>query len=216
MITASDIILRVSTTLNDLGLVRWPEGELLRSINDGQQVILEAKPDLFEVTAPVAVQVGVKQDVPDDCYMLLDVIRVIGALGTVCVPRRIDREVVDRQVPNWMGMETCTVIEHWMQNDNEREHFYVVPPIPVDGHLLELRYAKYPVKVANDTDELSLPEEHINTLYYFCVMRMLEKDEKFSGSPQAARFGQMFAQAMAARGQGDQQAFTARITNEGV
>lgn len=216
MTKASDIITRVETKLNDIGNVRWEIPELINAINDGQQMILEAQPDLFEHSDPVPVQQGSRQAVPADCFLLLDVVELLKFDIWVCTPRRIKREVMDRQSPNWFGMADEDKIWHWLQDNKERKYFYVNPPVVPQDHTLRLRYARYPTTVTSPNSTIDTPPEHINALYYFCMMRSLEKDEKFSGSPQAERYGQMFKAIYNARTEGEAKADVQRTMNEGT
>jgi hypothetical protein len=211
---ASEIIDRVQEKLNDLGNIRWTLPEVIRSINDGQKMILEADPTLFETTASVAVQQGSRQTVPTDCYMLLDVIQQDISGVFVATPRKITKGIMDRQVPGWIGAAIELKVYHWIQNETELDYFYIHPPLTPANQTLRIRYAKYPTAVTAGTSTLSIPDELINALYYFCMMRALEKDEKFAGSAQAARYGQMFAGMFRARKEGDMAAFQQRVVDE--
>ena len=217
MTTAQDIIDRVEEKLNDLGNIRWEVPELIREINDAQALMLEAQPDLYEYTNPsVPVQQGSRQAVPTDCFLLFDVVELQLNGVYVSTPRRIKREVMDRQAPGWMGVAEEDYIWHWLQDDKERQFFYINPPTVTLNQTLRLRYAKYPSEVSDVSDTLDTPPEHINAVYYFCMMRSLEKDEKFSGSPQAERYGQMFKGIFNARTEGEAKADAQRARNEGT
>lgn len=215
MTTAADIIDRVEEKLNDLGNIRWPVPEIIRAINDAQQLILESEPDLFEYSGSVPVQQGSRQSVPNDCFLLFDVVELKKNGVYVSTPRRIKRSVMDRQVPDWMGMAEEDIVWHWLQDEKERKFFYINPPTASLDQTLRLRYAKHPTEVTDSSDTLDTPPEHINSIYYFCMMRSLEKDEKFSGSPQAERYGQMFKGMFNARTEGETKADAQRVANEG-
>lgn len=213
---ASDITQRVLAKLNDLDAVRWPEAEILDAINDGQVIIMESMPDMFEHHADAPVIAGTRQDVPEDCYLLFDV----ESFTDTTQPRnngtltKIDRTIMDRQRPGWLGMRTEKTPEHWIQGDEQRKHFYIVPPVEPAGKTVRLRYARYPVKVNTTEDALSVPDEQINAMYYFVMMRLLEKDEKFSGSPQAERFAGLFSATLAGRQEAEEKSNAKRRVKE--
>lgn len=213
---ASEIIDRLEEKLNDLGNVRWTVEELIRSINDGQKMILEADPSLFEYFDSVPVQQGSRQQVPDDCYLLFDVEELNLSGVFVSTPRKIKKSVMDRQIPGWIGAASGDRIDHWCQEQSETNYFFINPPVTPASHTLRLRYAKYPDPVTSGTDDLSVQDESINGLYYFCMMRCLEKDEKFAGSAQSARFAQMFVGTFGARSQGDTATYIQRAKEEDV
>lgn len=217
-ILASQVISRASRTLNDIGYVRWSEAEMIDAINDAEQAVLEARPDLFEHVATHAMVAGPRQTVPADCYLLLDVLYNVNSAGTpTSNVTLVSRSDLDRCKSDWMMDDPSTQVEHWMQADEERSVFYVYPRQPDAAAQLGnvmLRYAKYPTAISGSGDSLTVRDEMMNPIYYFTVMRMLEKDEKFAGSPQAARFMNLFAATMEVRTQGEERANAARRDRE--
>jgi hypothetical protein len=219
-ILAQSIIERAANTLNDVGQVRWTEDELLDAINDAQLAILEGRPDVFETVGEMTLGAGPRQFVPGDCYLLFDVLYNIDdqSIATSGVTR-VMRSYMDSCRSDWMRSQPSSEVEHWMQDDRERGTFFVYPPQPsqvgAQGQVL-LRYSRFPDLLTAATDELSVTGEMLNAVYYFVVMRMLEKDEKFSGSPQASRFMQLFAQVLAAQTIGEDQHAQFRSAKENV
>jgi hypothetical protein len=218
-ILVSDIITRASRTLLDIGLVRWTEAEMIDSINDAEAAVLEARPDLFEITAFHDLVEGPKQTPPSDCYMLLDVAYNVNQSDTPqSVVTFVKRKDLDMCLSDWMLDDPMTHAAHWMQDDRERRQFYVYPRQPTPpaqlGRVM-LRYAQFPTKVTATTDTLTVGDEMVNPIYYFTVMRMLERDEKFSGSPQARRFMELFAMTMGVRTEGEDAATANRARTEG-
>lgn len=216
MATAVDVLTRVKEKLNDIGSVRWPEAEHYRAIKDAQLAILEALPDLFEVYAYVSTIEGVVQSVPADCYKLFDVVGNANDSDKLISPATlIERSTLDRQRRNWMAMDAANEADHWMQDDRERGQFFIVPGQPSsDRGKLYLRYAKYPDTVSASGDTLDVADEGINAVYNFCMHRALEKDEKFSGSPQAQSYMKKFALFLNARFEADDQAEADRQRRE--
>ena len=206
MATAGDVLTRLQEKLNDLDSIRWPDAEHFRAMNDSQQAILEARPDLFEVFANVDTVAGSEQTVPADCYRLFDVVSNLSAADArVSGVTFITRGVLDRHVRNWMVMDADAEADHWMQDEREYSRFYLVPGQPSSGRgKLELRYAQKPSVITGSGDTLSAGEELINTIYNFCMHRALEKDEKFAGTPTAEAYFGKFAKFIAAKTKADE------------
>jgi hypothetical protein len=220
-ILASDVTERLETTLHDLGAVRWPEVDQWKAIDDAQKALLEARPDLFELTGDVQLRdIGVKQRVPEDCYLVFDITYNLNHLrvpfsGIV----KISRAILDRSYMGWMVAPSSPRMEHWMQDIREKKFFWAYPPVSADPETgqpgwVVMRYAKRPVKVAAAGQELDSPDEMINGVYYFAMTRLLEKDEKFAGSPQAASFLQKYAMVIGAKSQSDADAEASKDANE--
>ena len=223
-ILASDITERLETTLHDLGAVRWPIADQWKAIDDAQNSLLESRPDLFEVTEEVQLRdIGVKQRVPENCFVVFD---ITYNLNTEKIPFsgivKTSRAILDRSYMGWMVAPSSPRMQHWMQDIRERAYFWAYPPVSNDPDtgqpgFVVMRYAKRPTKVADAAQALDSPDEMINGVYYFAMTRLLEKDEKFAGSPQAEMFLQKYAMVIGARTQADSQKSTiAKANEEGV
>lgn len=221
-ILASDITARLETTLHDLGAVRWPTADQWKAIDDAQSALLEARPDLFEVTEDVQLRdTGVRQRVPDDCYVVFDIpynlnFEKVPFSGIV----KISRSILDRAYAGWMTSPASPRMEHWMQDVREKAVFWAYPPVSNDPESGEpgwvvMRYARRPAKVTAATDVLAAPDEMVNGVYYFAMTRLLEKDEKFAGSPQAAMFLEKYAMVIGAKSQSDNESEGIKKVNEG-
>lgn len=220
-ILASEVTERLETTLHDLGAVRWPIADQWKAIDDAQNSLLEARPDLFEVTEDVQLRnIGVKQQTPEDCYLVFDITYNLNHLrvpfsGIV----KISRTTLDRTFAGWMVSNPSPRMEHWMQDVREREFFWAYPPVSEDPETgqpgwVVMRYARRPEKVSDAAQALASPDEMINGVYYFAMTRLLEKDEKFAGSPQAEMFLQKYAMVIGARTKADSQYTTISSENE--
>jgi hypothetical protein len=205
-ILASDVTARLTKTLHDLDAVRWLIPDQWEAIDDAQKSILEARPDLFEVTNDVQLRdTGPKQRVPEDCYLVFDITYNLNHLrvpfsGIV----KISRAIMDRSYMGWMASPASPRMEHWMQDMREKKHFWAYPPVSNDPETgqpgwVVMRYAKRPIPVIDAGQALEAPDEMINGVYYFAMTRLLERDEKFAGSPQADMFLQKYAMTIGAK-----------------
>jgi hypothetical protein len=223
-ILASDVTARLTKTLHDLDAVRWPVPDMWEAIDDAQESLLEARPDLFEVTDDVQLRdTGVKQRVPEDCYLVFDITYNLNHLrvpfsGIV----KISRSILDRSYMGWMVSNASPRMEHWMQDIREKKYFWAYPPVSNDPETgqpgwVVMRYAKRPVVVTATDQALDAPDEMINGVYYFAMTRLLEKDEKFAGSPQADMFLRKYAMVIGAKTEADKQkAAIAKANEDGV
>ena len=215
-VTAGNVWTRLKEKLNDLDAVRWPEDECLRAISDAQVAILEARPDLFETFAYVSTVAGSAQSVPSDCYRLFDVVSNCDATNArVSGLTKVDRYTLDRHKRDWITMTASNEADHWMQDEREWSRFYLVPPQPAtDRGKLEIRYAQFPTTLSSMGSALSLSDEAVNAVYNFCMHRLLEKDEKFAGSPTANAFWDKFVGFIGAKSEADNQHAAQRNSNE--
>lgn len=192
-----------------------------KAIDDAQKSLLESRPDLFDVTGEVQLRdTGVKQRVPENCYLVFD---ITYNLNHLMVPFsgivKISRAILDRSYMGWMVSASSPRMEHWMQDILERKYFWAYPPVSADPETGEpgwvvMRYAKRPVKVTAAGQALDAPDEMINGVYYFAMTRLLEKDEKFAGSPQAEMFLQKYAMTIGAKTKSDSELTTISRANE--
>lgn len=216
--TAQDIIDRVQRTLNDAGAVRWPEPEILDAINDAELALLEARPDLYEETTDFLLSPGNLQVCDATCYRFVDVLYNIDSDGNRGKAITfIKKATLDRQSRAWTtDDDEDTTVRHWTRDEREWKQFYVAPAQPSGtSQKVKIRQSVYPTPITAAGDQLSSPDELRNAIYYFCVTRAFEKDEKFSGSPQAARFQQLFAAFVAVDAEAADQGEKRTGRNEG-
>ncbi|MBP9155851.1 MAG: hypothetical protein KBF48_12975 [Xanthomonadales bacterium] len=134
LITSADIMLRVRDVIQDPSSLRWLEAEGERWLLDAQvkvaSVIPGAGPTGY-VTKALAV--GIEQSITDNgagrtVSRVLDVIcNQTGATrgGTV---RKIAKDQMDEQEPDWPSATASTDVLYWMPHENEPRDFYVQPP----------------------------------------------------------------------------------------
>ena len=77
-LTAQQIIDRAKQTLNDPDAIQWPELELLGYLSDAQRAAVLVKPEVNPVTVCMQVVPGSRQTIPDDGWLLLEVVRNMG------------------------------------------------------------------------------------------------------------------------------------------
>ena len=216
-VLVSSVVSKMRKNLNDIGLVRWDESEHIGAINDALDAILIAAPDLYEDHRNVTLVAGNEQSLPDDGYLLFDVLWNVSAAGVQ--GRRITKvakSALDRARSAWSESGEDSVVRHWAQDKKQKAKYYVAPRQPEsESNKVRIRLARRPVDATEQTDELDTPDEMESAVYYYAMMRMLEKDEKFSGSKQSMAFMQKFSMAVQVRGAGEDAAEATKQQNEG-
>jgi hypothetical protein len=216
---ASEVLRRCKATLNDIGSVRWILSEQIDALNDALEAILIAKPDLFGTLINHSLVAGAKQTIPSDGYTVLDVAYNVSNAGVVGrAITKVKKATLDRQYPSWTlpNTDNDPTVRHWCQDLGERENFYVAPARPEgEAHKVGLRYAKRHATITAAEDSIDGIDEMKSAIYYFCMGRFLEKDEKFAGSKTAQYYNQRFAIMVQVRSIGEDDAEKVEQENEG-
>lgn len=187
-VAAQSVIRRVVDTLQDPTAVRWPTGELVRYLNDGQREIVLYRPDAMVTDATVALEVGTRQSIPAAGAKLIEIVRNTG--GDKRAVRLVNREILDAQVPGWHGMNGSTQILHYIYDPRDPKVFYVYPPA-ASGASLELVYSLLPTDVSVPADgelysavagNISVPDIYANTLQDYILYRAYSKDSEYAGN----------------------------------
>ena len=74
-LTPSNVLTRVSDTLQDSNNTRWTQAELIRYLNDARRELAIYRPDIYAETASITLTAGSKQSIPSDGNKFLDGIR---------------------------------------------------------------------------------------------------------------------------------------------
>lgn len=206
LLTGTDIIERVTDTLQDKDNIRWPRLELLRYINDAQREIVLQRPDASAVTVAVPVQPGsTKQQLPDGGVRLIEVVRNMGVSGSTPgrAVRLTAREVLDAQVPNWHQSPVAPSATHYVF-DIRNPRIYYLYPVPSTTYQVELVYSAAPVDLAAEANTISLDDIYANAIIAFVVMRSYQKDEDYArNADMAGAWGNMFMTSLGTRTQAD-------------
>lgn len=184
---AQDIIRQAAVTLQDAEGVRWPAGELVVYLNDGQRAIVERRPDATATTAAVALVEGARQTLPAAAASLIDIPR--NAAGRKRQITKVDQRILDATVPTWFGGTPATEVKHFMHDAREPRVFLVYPPARA-GVEVELLYAARPADVAQPSGPLAsdvagpcaLGVQWGTALYHFVLFRAYSKDAEFGGN----------------------------------
>ena len=202
-ITAQSVIRRAVETLQDNTSIRWPVGELVRYLNDGQREVVMHRPDALVKNATVTLAAGTRQRLGTGTgaggvgasqfpAKLIEVVRNSG--GNKRPVRLVIREILDAQLPGWHALTGVTDIMHFMFDPRDPLTFYVYPPAAETGAALDVVYGAYPTDVAEPTSgdytavsgNIDLLDIHGNALLDYILYRAYSKDSEYAGNAQRA------------------------------
>ncbi|SEH89736.1 DUF6682 family protein [Paraburkholderia hospita] len=192
-ILAADLITRAGEILLDEEHLRWKVPELLNWINDAARETIVHRPASGSISAALVLGAGTLQALPANAVELLDVVRNLGADGTTPGRsiRRVDRQLLDDQDPDWHSARAKNVIKHYTFDERAPSTFYVYPPA-VAGTKVEAMYSRLPPDVAAEGDSLDMSPEYINALVSYIVFRAMSKDSEYANGQTAALHYQAF------------------------
>lgn len=198
-VLARTICTRVAEDLNDEGYDRYTLAKLTTWLNEAQRVIVTVKPDANVTTAIYQLAAGAKQSIPDGTasfkegdttlprgVVFQNVTRNMGTAGTTAgrVPRKVARNVLDAQDPNWHAATVNATIECVVYDPRNPRRFDVYPPQPSTGMgYAEIEYSSLPDDVdcnasleAGASAELLIGDEYQDAAYEYMLFRAYDKD----------------------------------------
>lgn len=203
-LTGTNIVTRARKILQDTtsGGTRWLDAELLDWINDGQREIVLLKPNAYSTVENLTLVEGTRQALPASGLMLLSVIRNVSNGRVV---RRVDRNILDSENPNWHAASASATVEHYTFDEDAPANFWVYPPQPSSGFgSVELIYSKSPEDLASLASVITLNDIYANVILDYVLYRAYSKDTDYAGNAQrAANHYQAFNNALGVRSQID-------------
>lgn len=176
-IAVVDVLGRVNTQLRDPGFIRWTKSELLGYFNDAVRAVALKRPDATAAVIPFECAAGVRQQLPESVYQLIDIVGQDS--GRAVVPA--DRVTLDTADPMWRTISSEVSAEVYLYNPALPQYFMLYPGV-ADGVMLEIAASLYPVEVTlEDLDEedpvaMAISEIFINPVVDWCLYRAFSKD----------------------------------------
>ncbi|EBG5293759.1 hypothetical protein S483_001330 [Salmonella enterica subsp. salamae] len=176
-IAVVDVLGRVNTQLRDPGFIRWTKSELLGYFNDAVRAVALKRPDATAAVIPFECAAGVRQQLPESVYQLIDIVGQDS--GRVVVP--VDRVTLDTADPMWRTISGEMSAEAYLYNPALPQYFMLYPGV-ADGVTLEIAASLYPVDVTlEDLDEedpvaMAISDIFINPVVDWCLYRAFSKD----------------------------------------
>lgn len=189
-ILGSTILTRVQRTLLDDagqpsgGEKRWTLPELLEWLGAGIRELVKFKPDAAVKNQDFSLAAGVKQSLPSDGQLLVDVRGKTSAITPVSL---VD---MDHSLFGWRAVAAGTTI-HYMHDERDPHVFYVYPPA-VASAVVEIVYGFIP-DYTDASDPIPVDDNYDVPLYDFVLARAYEKNSKRGDKEKSLRHDQKFA-----------------------
>lgn len=196
-IAASELMSRAGEILQDNEHIRWTVPELLQWINDAARETIVRRPSARSITQVLPMVAGTLQSIPADGVQLLDVVRNMGIDGATPgrVVRRVDRQLMDDQAPDWHAAKKRPVVKHFMFDERSPRGFYVYPPATA-GTQVEALFSQLPPTITEEAESIDMGAEYVNVIVSYMVYRALSKDSEFANGTVAALHYQAFIDAV--------------------
>lgn len=175
--TVVDVLGRVNSQLRDPGFIRWTKAELLGYFNDAVRSVVLSRPDATASIIPFLCAAGVRQQLPETVYQLIDVVGQDS--GRAVVPA--DRVTLDTADPMWRSTTGEMSAEAYLYNPALPKYFMVFPGMSADVQL-ELAVSLYPIEVQleeldeDDPVEMQISDIFVNPVVDWCLYRAFSKD----------------------------------------
>lgn len=195
-IRAGDVLSRAGFILNDEEFVRWTKVELFAWLNDTAAEIVLRRPAARAITSSVALVAGTYQSLPDGALLLIDIIRNVKADSSPGRPvRRIDRQLLDDQLPTWHEMRQADTVKHFTYDEATPTHFYVYPPAKA-GTMVDIVRSEAPPAVADDDSMVALDIAYLSPLVAGVLYRAYAKDSEYANAGMSISWFQAFSEAL--------------------
>ncbi len=195
-ILAGDVLRRAALILNDEAFVRWTKPELFDWLNDTAAEIVLRRPAARAVISIIPLVAGTLQALPTGSLLLIDIIRNIKADDSPGRPvRRIDRQLLDDQLPTWHEAKQADIIKHFTYDEASPTTFYVYPPAKA-GLKAEILRSEAPPAVAADDDLVLLDAAYMSPLVAGLLYRAYAKDSEYANAGMSISWFQAFSEAL--------------------
>ena len=188
---ASDVILSVAKTMNDLTYRRFTLDAHYAFLTEGllQCVFIQpranAKVVKFKLTSG-----NTFQNLPDDAVALIDIVRNLGADGqTPGAPIIIaDRQALDGSDPKWHSTPGDGEVTNFVYDDRSPNTFYVYPYVPNGSTAyVEMIYAPVPTTIVSMDQDLDIQELYRVVLVEYQLSKCFGLDVSSDSDAQKAQ-----------------------------
>lgn len=180
------IITEVLELLQDRVGERWTRATLRGFLSEAQRAVVVLKPNAYVQNGNMQLVAGTRQALPAAGIQLLDVVRNMGDTGNKPgrPVRRIERELLDTQVPNWHRARAAAEVQHFACAVNDLKNFYVYPPATGTTYV-EIVYSTTPPDVLAGA-AIGLDDIYQTALVNYVVYRALSIDADYAADPARA------------------------------
>lgn len=201
---AKTIIDKASVLLGDVAATRWTTAELLGWLNDGQRELVTLAPQTNIKNVPLHLVSGIKQSLPSDAIILLDIPYNSGSAGTTVgtVINHVPKEIMLKRIPGWTATLPSSVVKHYIYSASDPLIFYIYPPQPTATKYVECVYSAVPALIANATagTKITLDDQYQNALLDYLLYRSFSKDtDSANQTARGTEYYKMFISAIASK-----------------
>lgn len=193
---ASDVLDKAEILLLDESNDRWTEAELLGWLTDGLRALANLRPYSVASKTVETLVTGSRQAVPTGSFLLLDILRNMGADGaTPGKPiRRVDSGIQRAFGSTWHSADDGAAVANFTYDpDLEPLVYHVVPRIPSTPVItVEMIHAVTPSDVAATSSTLPVNEEYEQGLVDYVLYRAFSKDSEFAENERADYYYKKF------------------------
>lgn len=193
----ADVLGRVNTQLRDPGFIRWTKPELLEYFNDAVRAVVLSRPDASASVIDFVCVAGVRQQLPDDVYQLIDIVGQTTGRAVVSA----DRVTLDTADPMWRVTTGEPAAEAYLYNPLLPHYFLLFPGV-ASGISLNIAVSLYPQEIPlealDEEDPVAMPisDIFINPVVDWCLYRAFSKDAPGQDSNLAKEHLQNYNDAM--------------------
>ncbi|MBD3815111.1 MAG: hypothetical protein IE913_01340 [Halothiobacillus sp.] len=176
--TVQSLLDKAATVIQDRTNIRWSTDELRGWLNEAYQQVVLLRPEANAKTAQVNLVAGSKQTIPAEGTAFLSVIRNVSGRAV----RRVAREVLDDQIPDWHVASQSSVIEHYVVEADPKV-YYVYPPASSTA-ALEIVYSSVPEPHTSNIGTIQLDDRYAPALLDYMLYRAYQKDADYAANDQ--------------------------------
>jgi len=184
---ASTLLGEVSATLLDESGTTWTSAELLTYLNNGIAQACGTLLDIYVVANEVALTAGVRQVLPADGLMLIDIPRT--GDGTAVTQQAMNE--LARTRPSWPNDPASDTISYFMYDRRSPKTFLVYPAATGAG-TAELVYAATPPVMNYLADEIPIDATFNTALWAYVLGMAYSKNSKRQDMTKATSYMGLF------------------------
>lgn len=174
---ASAILDKAVSTLYDETSVIWNRTVLFNALNEAIGNAAGIRKDIYTRTNSIALTANtVKQAIPADAVVLVNVTRNMGAAGAVpgAAITQVDKETMDRVSPSWTTDTAAAAVIHYMYNPTEPRTLYVWP-MPATAFSVEEVLSYVPPDLTAESDAIPIDDIWEQAILFYVISRAYEK-----------------------------------------
>jgi len=198
---AKTIIDKAAIQLGDIDKVHWTESELLGWLNDAQLKIVTLAPQTNVKNSKVRLIPGVKQAIPADGILILDIPFNYRSNGTLVgeVINKATLEIMNKRVPGWITATQGVTVRCFIYSPSDPSVFYVYPPQPALSTQVEMVYSARPELITNayGGTKITVDDQYQDALLDFVLFKAFDKDSEYGNQDvKKNQHYQLFLQAI--------------------